>query len=197
VFLAKLTFIDAPWFIAGPEKPPEADLTKDLKELLRQATPESLIEYWKWLSSYFHHDLNGPGEPRIEFLNPIPDRPSTVAGMTMEEISSCSMYIRPPVSEVYIRNGGPLGVFGADVCAVLFSQPQNLGPVRVKWVWCDMSAWDMVWTALRVEKLLGSLRSGLNATPGAVEVIKIEDANHFIFWDNPEKVMKALIRTVE
>jgi len=178
---------DTPHFIVGPELPPEVEDTL-LPQLLRgQSKPSEVAKY---LSAYFPHKIDESGASGRLAYEPDPDRPSTISRMTPEEIRTC-LAEEAPESEHLWRGAGTLeGGFGADTQAVLFPAGSEWRP-RVKWAYCDQSVWHTVWAAFRVRSLLD--RHGLERRT-SVEVVRLEGANHFVHWDEPDKMMGLLER---
>lgn len=188
-YLHTYVVFDAPHFIVGPEVPPGVEDTF-LPQLLGQGSAMSPKEAAKFLSAYFAHQIDESGTTFQLAYEPEPGIPSTVSGMSPEELRSCVMEESPESEHLWRRAGALEGGFGADTQAVLFpgSGCEEWRP-RIKWVYCDQSIWHSVWAAFRVRSEAD--RCGVERKT-SIDIVRLRGGNHFVHWDYPEKMVELL-----
>ncbi|KAH9939831.1 hypothetical protein B0H21DRAFT_812571 [Amylocystis lapponica] len=63
--------------------------------------------------------------------------------------------------------------------------------LKVQVDWCDMSVGEELWAATKIRRQYGGL-----SDPRRMEVFRVEKANHFVHWDEPERFTEFLARMI-
>ncbi|CAL1712123.1 unnamed protein product [Somion occarium] len=161
--------------------------------------PERVKRFSTWVSSYYtkvddlatltpdliisREPIQGAGKiPTVQRMSPEEIRATTDFGVLERSHDS----IRLVNSRIYSRNlrrALGVGMEGEDI-----PWPK----VKVLALWCDTGIVDTVWAAKAIYDLL----HGEEGVTREVALQKLEGANHFVHWDEPELFVEAVSRHI-
>ncbi|KAB5575365.1 Alpha/Beta hydrolase protein [Coniochaeta sp. 2T2.1] len=161
---------------------------------------ERPTRFAEWVSGYFTH---GNTEELLETRTPDTDRTPTILTMTQDEIRA---FFSP----------GPAGYGGSDHALLFLGltsganahmlertvYPETSTPSQTQWssvplhyIWCNRSDYEMPWASWRLQEYIE--KGGSSGRPmRTVSITCLEGANHFAHWDEPERLLQALIAAV-
>ncbi|KAF7797956.1 hypothetical protein EIP86_009163 [Pleurotus ostreatoroseus] len=85
-------------------------------------------------------------------------------------------------------------VYAANLRRALFDTNAVCPRAKALVLWCDMSIGDCVWAAKGIADLLAAESANAGSkTKREVEFVKLEGCNHFVHWDDPEKLVRVLV----
>ncbi|RPD54565.1 hypothetical protein L226DRAFT_470866 [Lentinus tigrinus ALCF2SS1-7] len=160
------------------------------------ADNEKLRAFCWWVSGYYSHgDTPETHEKRTPLDSPAP----TFSTLSRDDIAAC-MHAAP--GEVggsdsnLLYSALPTGLF-----AILRGRALRLGhgdsgsrwrDVELRWVWGGRSEWQV---AYGMWMLRAELRESKERDEQLrdIRIVKIEKANHFVHWDNPDWAMRSLL----
>ncbi|OCB85145.1 hypothetical protein A7U60_g7771 [Sanghuangporus baumii] len=197
-YIRWLILYDPPYHSLG-YAPPET-FYNPLAEL--SESPEEVFEKFQaYVSGYYSHGELPHG---LELRNPAPQPRPTFETMLPEEIES-SMYPSPAFpgrsDTLLLEAGIQHGLFRELKDAVLYRQTRTalsddvLGAwdnVKVRYVWCDHSSWEVPWGAWSMQTELEAAKI-LGKPVRQIEFVRVEGANHFAHWDQPERALRAFL----
>ncbi|THG95362.1 hypothetical protein EW026_g6276 [Hermanssonia centrifuga] len=156
-----------------------------------------------WVGTYFSPavpDLSSMDIQALESRTNIsqtsePDNMApTTSRMSVEELQSMT---HPEVLE---RSGGPLmelepAVYWRVTERALFETDGVFASVDAVAIWCNMSVAPCVWAARRIaERAEAAKTEGKRGRK--VDTVKIDGANHFPHWDEPERLVRLLADSI-
>lgn len=156
----------------------------DLYNPLRDASlmPEDRMHKFQvWVSGYYKHgDSAAELEPRVHLDNPIP----TFLTMTANDKAS-ALHLPPAYSggsdTLLVQSGGRHGLFAYLREHMLYpsSAPNKWDDVELRYVWCDQSLWEMVWSAWAFREELDNAEK-IGKKSRKVTIKRVPGANHFV-----------------
>ncbi|KZT09303.1 uncharacterized protein LAESUDRAFT_675164 [Laetiporus sulphureus 93-53] len=180
---------------------------------------QKMAAFPAWVSSYFtqadigaDEDADSPGfAEKLRQRKPLHEGQAdvdakwtpTVQRMTPEVLGEVSDFDVLERSQSLI-NEFNLAVYGENVRRALFECPveEEGGETKVIWprvraqvVWCDMSTSDGVFGANKIKAIAREWREKQQGGR-TVEFYKLEKANHFLHWEEPERLVKFLASIV-
>lgn len=145
-------------------------------------TPEErLANFQGWVSGYFKHgDSAAELEQRVYLDKPVP----TILIMSGDDIAA-AMYL-PPANPggsdiLYLQNGINHELFGYLKDRMLYPSPtpSDWDGVGIRYVWCDHSPWETVWSAWAFQAELDEAEKTGKKTR-KVTFKRIVGGNHFV-----------------
>ncbi|KIP12769.1 hypothetical protein PHLGIDRAFT_9832 [Phlebiopsis gigantea 11061_1 CR5-6] len=146
----------------------------------------------QWVSSYYQA-LPAGTSISAEALRARPvlaELPPTLSTLTPEE------FARTWDGDVFHRSNGRLTLGGIDEAyranfrRAFLDAGAVLPEVGAVVLWCDRSIWACLWGVKVLEELL--LEEPVGGKKRPVRIMKLENANHFVHWDEPERMVRLL-----
>ncbi|KAH9945646.1 hypothetical protein B0H21DRAFT_892076 [Amylocystis lapponica] len=198
-YLRTFIIYDPPGYVYGVPYPPLDELYSPIRD--SSLTPEQVSEQFAIaLSSYYAYsprilshlssfnnieEILEMAKSRNPIVNPPPHQSPTLLRMSAEEMASCADNEGGPRSHVSLLLAINREVYSANMHDTLIV-PKAWPRMRIVAVWCDMGVCDAMFAAAHLTEMLKTWPS----TGRKVEVRRMEGANHFPHWDNPESTAK-------
>ncbi|KAL5523351.1 hypothetical protein ACEPAF_1618 [Sanghuangporus sanghuang] len=197
-YIRRAVLYDPPYHALG--YPPPAKFYNPLSEP-SLAAGEGVKLFPTWVSGYYLHG-NSPAEleHRIALLEPRP----TIETMSKEDIEAA---LFPPSAnpggsdQILMDTGIRCGLYAALRKAALYppASPLSSGNPESDWasvtlhyVWCDRSVWEMPWGTWALQSELENAKN-VGIYSRRVQFVKLDGANHFAHWDQPERALWAIL----
>ncbi|TFY72574.1 hypothetical protein EVG20_g440 [Dentipellis fragilis] len=206
-YLRRAVLYDVPYHVLG-YSPPSVSYHPMTDPKL--SAPERLQAFAAWVSGYFNHGRAGTS---LELKQPLLDPQPTILSMSDVEQQSC-LHLGPGAPGgsdlMLMTEGARHGVFALLKADALYLKPgivdetpvddAKLKPnddlvekeLEVVYLWCDQSVWEMPWGARALQSELGEARK-LRKPTRSIKIKQMRWANHFAHWDQPERVLRALL----
>ncbi|KAL5531023.1 hypothetical protein ACEPAG_3899 [Sanghuangporus baumii] len=198
-YIRWLILYDPPYHFLGYAPPetfynPLAELSESPEQVLRK--------FQAYVSGYYSH-----GElPRgLELRNPASQPRPTFETMSSDEIES-SMYPSPALpgrSDTLLFEAGiQHGLFRELKDEVLYRCTSTTSiddvldawnNVKVRYIWCDHSPWEVPWGVWSMQAELEAAKTLGKPVIRQIEFVRVEGANHFAHWDQPERALRAFL----
>ncbi|KIJ43828.1 hypothetical protein M422DRAFT_779668 [Sphaerobolus stellatus SS14] len=182
---AVILFDPSPWTI-GLDVPQGVSFILDDESI---PVAERPARFSKWVSSYFNHkDLGGRDPATLEFTIQDPGRRNTVGTLSPEELAELTD--RTPLGR------SERGALRPEAKNLIRSNAERVvTSMQVKDAWANVDIWyitgtrssGLAWYATWQVKKWKEEGDGVK-----VNFAVIEDANHFAFFDEPEKFMNVV-----
>ncbi|KAH9856243.1 hypothetical protein C2E23DRAFT_772694 [Lenzites betulinus] len=194
-YMKRVVFLDPPYLAFGyppaPDNPYNPLFDSDIPLNDREKV------FASWVSGYYIH---GDTVETLERKIPLREPPPTLSTLTHEEIARtlCLPPGGPGGSDSMLLDlNVKFGIFATLREAALYThvgEPavDQWQDVEVRHVLCEQSVWETPWGTMLLEKDMETARAqGLPMRK--IRVVKIKGANHFVHWDTPDLVLRALI----
>ncbi|KAJ3553766.1 hypothetical protein NM688_g3443 [Phlebia brevispora] len=197
-YLRTVVIYDTPNVIIG-----EPPLDGVYHPMMHPMAPEERCRaFLHWCASYYEpiRDISSLDNNTVRArraLHEISDdhtRTPTITRMSPDEFSYTADNDVFQRSGQYMRNIPPQ-VFYRNAQRALCDTEGILPTVDVIVIWCDMSPSVAAWAAKRLKERVDTARAEGKHTR-AVRVINIKDANHFVHWEDPERMVKFFAQNI-
>ncbi|TCD60452.1 hypothetical protein EIP91_010046 [Steccherinum ochraceum] len=158
---------------------------------------EGAKQFPRWVSGYYAH---GDSPATLELRNPQPHPPSTIETMAPEDIHS-ALYPgpgNPGGSDALLMNIGiQHGAFADSRKKAYLLGPEGedksgWDDVKLRHVWCDQTVWEAPYAMYCLkDDAKAAQKDGKRFR--SHEIVRMEKANHFIHWDEPERTLATLL----
>ncbi|KAF7791491.1 hypothetical protein EIP86_002507 [Pleurotus ostreatoroseus] len=159
--------------------------------------PQNLAQaFADWTSAYYSAistlegiipaNLSSEERKIDEMLTP------TMSAMSPEARAECN------VPSVLMGSAGlmlvhiPERVLWKQLEEALFDTKGVWPDVNVVHMWCDKSFSETIWGAKVVSDTISERQPNDTRVMRKVDVVKVENANHFVHWDDPERTLRLL-----
>ncbi|KZV67876.1 hypothetical protein PENSPDRAFT_687746 [Peniophora sp. CONT] len=187
-YYRSMCFFDNAPDLVGIENPPDREYYPFLNDP-KLDPMERYVAFATWISGYYEHPgLETEDETRLSDT-PLENPPPTLPVMPQEvlaQISNPKTMLRWET----INNVMPKPWMLERTRRMLHKDTAGYWPrCRVIVMWCEQTTWNLVRGAWQFKKLRKELETaGVAGRP--FEWSSVPKANHFIFWDNPELIVR-------
>lgn len=149
------------------------------------------MELSLWVSGYYDHG-DDFSSLRCKYAEALPVPLPTILSMDPVEVEQglepdCIIPIRGSDAQVLIL-GATSGAFARIKDSALYlnhAQPPKLNRwdnVKIKYISCDQSAWEMVWATICVQKELNERTTDVSRGKALrqIEMVRLRGANHMV-----------------
>ncbi|KAL1949378.1 hypothetical protein VTO73DRAFT_8259 [Trametes versicolor] len=197
-YIQRVVFLDPPFRLLGYPNPDEK-LYNPLFDT--ELLPEEREDVFaKWVSGYFEH---GDTVETLALKTPLPEPPSTLLTLTAEDVERvlCLPPGAPGGSEALLLHGGIAVRLWKDLREAALALPDNAKGVGNGDAWrevevcnvtCEQSVCDCLFARMCLREEVETAKAKGSPTRG-VRFVLIKGANHFVQWDRPELVLRALV----
>ncbi|KAL5496029.1 hypothetical protein ACEPAH_3122 [Sanghuangporus vaninii] len=197
-YIRRAVLYDPPYHALG--YPPPAKFYNPLSEP-SLAAGEGVKLFPSWVSGYY---LHGNSSAELEHRIALPEPRPTIETMSKEDIEAA--LFPPPANpggsdQILMDTGIRCGLYAALRKAALFPPASSLSSskpeldwasVTLRYVWCDRSVWEMPWGTWALQSELENAKNvGIHSRK--VQFVKLDGANHFAHWDQPERALWAIL----
>jgi len=194
-YMRCLQIYDSPHHIFGyPEHP---DASNPLSTVADPA--EAARTFTLWVSAYWAHPAPDAEPPQLEFKTWVLDPPPTITTLSHEQIASAvsPASVMPDKADAMLYHaatGWHKPAFSA-MRAKAFGEEnleRNWPGVEVRWVWCAMTLGESPWAVWNMKQDIAAAKEA-GRFARDVKFVKVEGANHFYHWDQPEQALRTLL----
>jgi hypothetical protein len=174
--------IDPPYLALGNPRPETSYHPFEDQSL----TPGEANELFAlWVTGYYQH---GTTADQFEHRTALKDPPPTIATMQQEDIAT-ALHVIPDMTKFtdgIILSGWQKQNLGESLRTRLM-YPSDMNSswanIQLKYIWCDMSVWEMPWGALKLEEELEGAKTA-GKPFRTTSVLRMRGSNHFVRIDN-------------
>ncbi|GJE93983.1 hypothetical protein PsYK624_101500 [Phanerochaete sordida] len=154
---------------------------------------ERPMAFSRWVTGYYTH---GDSPAALERRTPVAEPRPTILNFAPEELAQ--VFHQGPTGP----GGSDLALLRAGIASGLNAKMKDEGfypaaddewhDVEIRYLWCDRSVYEMPWGTWALRKELEEARAAGRRTRN-LTVVCLPGANHFAHWDDPERLLKALL----
>lgn len=174
--------IDPPYHALGYPRPESSYQPFEDQTL----TPgEAIKAFALWVAGYYQH---GAAADQLELRTALKNPPPTIATMQQEDIAT-SLHVIPDMtkfSDGIIFSGCQKQNLGESLRNRLLYPSDMKGSwanIKLKYIWCDMSVWEMPWGVWKLEKELEGAKTA-GKPFRTTSVLRMRGCNHFVRINN-------------
>ncbi|TBU37177.1 Alpha/Beta hydrolase protein [Dichomitus squalens] len=205
-YLRRVVLLDPPYHVLGFPPPPDPYNPLFDSSI---APADRARAFAHWVSGYFVHHTDAldstsaspsererPAAAALERRAYLPSPPPTLSTLTPDEVAR-ALYPSPGApggSDALLLAGGMRSGTFATLRDEALAVPadEGLRAVEVRHVWCDRSVWETTWTSWNLRWMFEEARQKSERLR-EVTWVKLQGANHFVHWDEPERILVALL----
>ncbi|PIL34407.1 hypothetical protein GSI_03182 [Ganoderma sinense ZZ0214-1] len=212
-YVRRVIFYDSPYHVLGFAPPPAPH---DYNPLFDPAIPpaDQTRVFANWVSGYFAHRTNTPALAAASAASSVSDAdklaaaatfevrahltapPPTLSILTPDEVAA-ALFPAPGdpggSDSLLVAGGIPCGVFVTlREAALAIPTDEAWCAIEVRHVWCDRSVWETTWTTWNLRWRIAEARKK-GEKLREVTSVRLEGANHFVHWDEPERALAAFL----
>ncbi|KAJ3553767.1 hypothetical protein NM688_g3442 [Phlebia brevispora] len=195
-YLRSVVIYDTPYVVVGAVPPEGIYHPLSDRAVPLERRPH---HFMTWVSTYYEpvddissmdlsvlakrramHDISNAHETK-----PLIDR------MSVEDIEDTTDPAAFYRSGMHFRNI-PREIYWSNVQRALFDTKGSFAHVDTLVLWCDMSPTISLWAAKSLHERLVSAQ-GEDKKARKVKLLKLEHANHFVHWEEPERMVRVLV----
>ncbi|KAI0635835.1 alpha/beta-hydrolase [Trametes polyzona] len=189
-YVLRVVFLDPPYRLLGYPSAEGGLYDPLFEDDIPLEERESVFAHW--VSGYFEH---GSTPETLSLKTPLEHPSPTLSRLTPEEVASvlCHPPGEPDGSDALVLHRGiEVGLWRSLRLAALADRGRDgWGRVEVRAVTCERSICDCLWARMCLLKEVEDARAkGLPVRD--VHFVLIKGANHFVQWDQPEYLLRAL-----
>ncbi|KAI0635833.1 hypothetical protein C8Q77DRAFT_594672 [Trametes polyzona] len=190
-YILRVVFLDPPFCILGYPTSENGLYNPLFEEDIPPEERESA--FVPWVSGYFKHGSTGN---TLALKTPLENPTPTLARITPQELASIVYHPpgKPDGSDaILLHRGIEVGLWmSLRRRSLARGRKHGWDSVEVRNITCEQSVCDCLWSMMCLKKDVEEARSqGLPVRD--VRFVSIRNANHFVQWDQPENLLRALI----
>ncbi|KIJ37276.1 hypothetical protein M422DRAFT_33820 [Sphaerobolus stellatus SS14] len=189
-YLRRVILYECPYYLFG--FPPSPKAYHPLKDPAINGEEKKQKAFANWVSGYFKHPgLAVQDSDALEYVTPSSHKSPTDSNLTDEEKARTMDHAPGPRSEDPFLISSP-GLMAKIRDEVFYSSRKIFPKANVKLVWGEETVWSVPYGVWELEKYLAEMSTKQPTKRNRpVEIVSIPETNHFVQWDDPEKLLKA------
>ncbi|KAM5540104.1 hypothetical protein V8D89_006244 [Ganoderma adspersum] len=206
-YVRRVVFYDSPYHVLGFAPPPEPHNYNPLFDPAIPPADQTRV-FSNWVSGYFAHRTDtlalasASAEEKLraaatfEVRTNLAAPPPTLSTLSPDEVAS-ALFPTPGdpggSDSLLVAGGIASGVF-VTLREAALAVPTDEGwrAVEVRHVWCDRSVWETTWTTWNLRWRFAEAKEN-GEKLREVTSVRLEGANHFVHWDEPERALVAFL----